>query len=92
MEAGGERPFKLPPGHMIAYPSTTLHRVAPVTRGERVVAFGWMQSLVRDAARREVLYDLQQTRNSLIEREAPVHEIEWVGRARSNLMRMWAEP
>jgi len=91
-EPGGERAFKLKPGHMIAYPSTTLHRVAPVSAGERLVAFGWAQSLVRDAAHRETLFDLYEARMSLIERGGSDREADLIGKSRSNLMRMWAEP
>ncbi|MBS0385922.1 MAG: Fe2+-dependent dioxygenase [Proteobacteria bacterium] len=91
-EPGGDRAFKLRPGHMIAYPATTLHQVAPVTRGERLVAFGWVQSLVRDAANRETLYDLYQARLSLLERGGCEREADLIGKSRSNLMRMWAEP
>ncbi len=91
-EPGGDRAFKLKPGHMIAYPSTTLHRVAPVTRGERLVAFGWVQSLVRDAAHRETLFDLYRARIGLLERSGCEREADLVGKSRSNLMRMWAEP
>jgi len=91
-EPGGERAFKLQPGHTIAYPSTTLHRVAPVRRGERLVAFGWAQSLVRDAAHRETLFDLHEARTSLIARGGREREADLVGKSRSNLLRMWAEP
>lgn len=91
-EPGGDRAFKLKPGHMIAYPSTTLHQVAPVIRGERLVAFGWAQSLVRDAAHRETLYDLYRARIRLIERGGCEREVDLIGKSHSNLMRMWAEP
>jgi len=91
-EPGGDRAFKLKPGHLIAYPSTTLHRVAPVTRGERLAAFGWAQSLVRDAARRETLFDLNEARMALLERPGCEREGDLVGKSRSNLLRMWAEP
>ena len=77
---------------MIAYPSTTLHRVAPVTRGERLVAFGWAQSLVRQAGHRETLFDLYEARMSLIERGGAECEADLIGKSRSNLMRLWAEP
>jgi PKHD-type hydroxylase len=91
-EPGGERAFKLKPGHMIAYPATTLHRVAPVTRGERLVAFGWAQSLVRDVAHREMLFDLHEARVALIARDGCEREADLVGKSRANLLRMWAEP
>src|SRR3954471_20522251 len=63
--AAGEDELKLPAGHMVVSPSTALHRVAPVTRGERLVAVGWAQSLVRDANRRELLFDLETARRGL---------------------------
>ena len=52
----GPREVKLPAGDAVVYPSSSLHRVSPVTRGERLVALTWIQSYVRDAARRELLY------------------------------------
>jgi PKHD-type hydroxylase len=89
---GGDRAFKLKPGHMIAYPSTTLHQVAPVTRGERLVAFGWAQSLVRDASYRETLFDLDEARVSLLNHAGCEREGDLIAKSRSNLLRMWAEP
>lgn len=86
----GERGFKLKPGEMIAYPSTMLHRVAPVTRGERLVAFGWAQSLVRDPARREILHQMLEAREGTMERGG--REFDLINHAHSNLLRMWAEP
>lgn len=91
-EADGDRAFKLKAGHMIAYPSTTLHQVAPVTRGERLVAFGWVQSLVRNAAHRETLFDLSQARAGLLERGGCEREADLIGKSRNNLLRLWAEP
>ena len=58
----GEQTYKLPAGSMVVYPSSTLHRVAPVTRGTRLAAVGWAQSQVRDPARREILFDLDTAR------------------------------
>lgn len=57
-EPGGERLVKLPAGSLVLYPSTTLHRVAEVTKGERRAAIGWVRSLVRGAEERETLFDL----------------------------------
>lgn len=91
VEATGERAFKLPAGHMIVYPATTLHRVAPVTRGERWAAFGWAQSAVADVAQREALYELEVARRALIERHGPSHELDLLNKTRSNMMRMWAQ-
>jgi PKHD-type hydroxylase len=64
----GEEEVKLPAGHLVAYDSTSLHRVAPVTRGRRVVAVGWAQSYVRDSARRELLFDLETAKRNLFAR------------------------
>ncbi len=89
--AYGEQRIKLPPGDAIAYPASSLHRVSEVTRGERVVAVVWAQSLVRDPARREVLYDLDVARQSL-ERVTPAAQVTArVQSAYANLVRMWAE-
>src|SRR5690606_26702349 len=55
--AGQELSYKLPAGALVLYPSTTLHRVQPVTRGQRLAAVGWIQSAVRDPAAREILFD-----------------------------------
>lgn len=90
VEPSGERAFKLPPGHMIVYPANTLHRVAPVTRGERWGVFGWAQSAVPDVAQREALYELEIARRTLIERHGPSHELDVINKTRGNLIRMWA--
>lgn len=89
--AAGEDEIKLPAGHLFVYPSTTLHRVAPVTRGERLVAVGWAQSYVRDAERRELLFDLDRARRSLFERSGKTPEFDLLAKASANLMRMWAD-
>ena len=59
----GTMRYKLPAGHMLLYPSTSLHQVTPVTRGERISCFFWLQSLVADPGERELLFDLDQTAN-----------------------------
>jgi len=87
----GEDEFKLPPGCLVAYPSTTLHRVAPVTRGERLVAVGWAQSYVRDAARREILFDLETAKRRMFEANGKTSEFDLVAKSAANLTRMWAE-
>jgi PKHD-type hydroxylase len=87
----GDMPFKLPAGSAILYPSSTLHHVAPVTRGARIAAVSWIQSYVRDPARREMLFDLETTRRSLFEREGKSREFDLVSKTFANLLRMWAE-
>ena len=54
----GVQRVKLPPGHMVLYPATSLHHVTPVTRGARVCSFFWLQSMIRDDAKRSLLFDL----------------------------------
>lgn len=66
----GPQEVKLPAGHMVVYPSTSLHQVLPVTRGERISSFGFMQSMVRFEAHRTALFDLDQSIQSLVTRMA----------------------
>jgi PKHD-type hydroxylase len=87
----GDRGFKLPAGHLLLYPATTLHRVEPVTRGVRLAAVGWVRSLVRDTARRELLFDLEQATELLRTGKDPAHALDLVLKARSNLLRRWIE-
>lgn len=56
----GPQSVKLPAGHMVVYPASSLHRVTPVTRGRRTAAFFWVQSMVRDDGQRRILFDLDQ--------------------------------
>jgi PKHD-type hydroxylase len=87
----GEEAIKLPAGSLVAYPSTSLHHVAAVTRGTRLAAVGWARSLVRDAARREMLFDLDTARRQLFAREGKSSEFDLLSKSVANLMRMWAE-
>ena len=87
----GEQAFKLGAGDAIAYPATSLHRVAPVTRGERLVAVTWAQSLVRDPAAREVLFDLDAARRAVFEREGKGPAFDLIAKSHANLLRRWAE-
>lgn len=81
-----DRQVKLMPGEAIVYPSNTLHRVEPVTRGQRLVVIGWVQSWVGDPARREVLFDLWRA----IEAAPDTDQKRLISKSRSNLLRMWA--
>lgn len=88
----GKASYKLPAGHMLLYPSTSLHRVTPVTRGERVSCFFWLQSLVADHAAREMLYDLDQSVQALsAERGKTDDEVLRLTAIYHNLVRRWAE-
>ena len=88
----GEQSFKLDAGDAILYPSTTVHRVERVTRGTRLVAIGWLQSLVRRADRRELLFDLDTVRHAMFAREGKSADFDLLSKCVSNLLRQWAEP
>ncbi|QOY93364.1 Fe2+-dependent dioxygenase [Massilia sp. UMI-21] len=91
VDAYGTHEVKLPAGDAIVYPSGSVHQVLPVTRGERVASFLWTQSMVRDDARRGLLFELdtniQKLRAAYGESEATVG----VTGHYHNLLRMWAE-
>jgi PKHD-type hydroxylase len=89
--ASGEEAFKLPAGSAVTYPSTTLHRVLPVTRGVRPAAAGWVRSFIRDAGRRELLYDLETARRRLFEREGKTAEGDLLAKCAANLTRAWCD-
>lgn len=89
--SAGEEAIKLPAGSLYAYPATTLHRVEPVTRGERLVCIGWARSHLRAAAQRELLFDLDTARRTLFAREGKTEEFDLLSKCAANLLRMWAE-
>jgi PKHD-type hydroxylase len=89
--ASGEDAVKLGAGSLVAYPSTALHRVAAVTRGERLAAVGWARSFVRDPARRELLFDLDTARRTMFERDGKSAQYDLVSKSLANLLRMWVE-
>jgi PKHD-type hydroxylase len=87
----GEDAIKLPAGSLVIYPSSTLHRVGPVTRGERVAAVGWVRSFIRDPARRELLFDLETARRCLFDREGKTAEGDLLAKCAANLVRLWCD-
>lgn len=89
--AAGEQDVKLAAGDAVVYPTTFLHRVAPVTKGERLAAVTWVRSLVRDSAKREMLFDLETARHALFERLGKTPELDLLAKTQSNLLRRWAE-
>lgn len=89
--ASGEEEIKLDAGSIFAYPSTTLHRVNPVTRGERLAMVGWVRSYVRDAARRELLFDLETARRGVFDRLGKTPEFDLLSKTSANLLRLWVE-
>ena len=86
-----ERAIRLGPGDLVLYPSTTLHRVEPVTRGERLAVVGWATSWVRDAGRREILFDLERSLREVHGAQGKTPLFDRLAKTRSNLLRMWAE-
>jgi PKHD-type hydroxylase len=89
--AAGEDVVKLPAGALVAYPATSLHRVANVTRGARHAAVGWARSFVRDPARRELLFELDSARRQMFARDGKTAEFDLISKSFANLMRMWVE-
>lgn len=88
----GSQEVKLPAGHLVLYPSTSLHLVQEVTRGERVASFFWLQSMVRDNMARALLFDLDQTIQDLTARlGAGDSACVRLTAVYHNLIRIWAE-
>jgi PKHD-type hydroxylase len=87
----GVHSVKLPAGHLVLYPSTSLHRVQPVTRGARVASSFWIQSMVRDDAKRTLLFDLDVSIQRL-NQDVPDHpSVVQLTSVYHNLLRHWAE-
>ena len=87
----GDQVVKPAAGDAVLYPAGSIHHVNPVTRGERLVALTWVQSLVRDAARRELLYGLNAAREKLLQSAPEAEETAQVNAAYLNLIRMWSD-
>jgi PKHD-type hydroxylase len=87
----GSKSVKLPAGHLILYPATSLHRVTPVTRGERLCSFFWIQSMVRDDGRRSLLFEMD-VGIQRVGADHPSHAgvVQLTG-VYHNLLRQWAE-
>ena len=88
----GEQRVKLPAGHMVLYPASSVHRVEPVTRGVRVASFFWVQSMVRDDAARRILFELDQAVQDVASRLGAddAAAVRLTG-TYHNLLRRWAE-
>ncbi|MGB5635367.1 MAG: Fe2+-dependent dioxygenase [Waterburya sp.] len=86
-----EQSYKLEAGSAIVYPSTTLHRVNPVTMGTRLVIVGWVQSIIRNASDREILFDLETARRAIFAKSGKTPEFDLVSKSIANLLRKWAE-
>lgn len=89
----GVQSVKLPDGDLVLYPSSSLHQVTPVTAGERLASFFWVQSLVADDGARSLLYDLDQAIQALTPQvEAGSAELLKLTGVYHNLLRRWSQP
>ncbi|HWA12169.1 MAG TPA: Fe2+-dependent dioxygenase [Burkholderiales bacterium] len=88
----GVQRVKLPAGHMVLYPATSLHRVSPVTRGARVASFFWIQSMVREDAQRALLFDMDMAILRLSKENPGNPALVSLTGCYHNLLRMWSEP
>lgn len=91
----GVHKVKLPAGHMVLYPSTSLHHVTPVTRGARVCSFFWIQSMIREDSQRSLLFDLdtgiQRLNNEITGNPSAAQIAVQLTGVYHNLLRQWAE-
>jgi PKHD-type hydroxylase len=87
----GEQAVKLPAGHMVLYPGTSLHQVKPVTRGHRLACFFWIESMVRSDEQRRLLYELDMNLLALRTRHGETDETTALTGVYHNLLRMWAD-
>jgi PKHD-type hydroxylase len=90
-DTSGVQKVKLPAGDMLLYPATSLHRVTPVTRGARLASFFWVQSMVRDDAKRALLFDLDMAIIRLTREKAGDEALVALTGCYHNLLRMWTE-
>ncbi|RII74887.1 Fe2+-dependent dioxygenase [Pseudomonas monteilii] len=87
----GERQVKLPAGHLVLYPGSSLHRVLPVTRGERLAAFFWIESLVREDSQRSLLLDMDVAIQRLTAQGADAGSLLELTGVYHNLLRRWGD-
>ncbi|NYT86967.1 Fe2+-dependent dioxygenase [Pollutimonas harenae] len=86
----GQQSVKLPAGHIIVYPGTSLHRVNPVSKGVRYAAFFWVQSMIRNDTQRALLYELDSSIQALTAENANASELIRLSGVYHNLVRQWA--
>jgi PKHD-type hydroxylase len=89
-DPGGERRFKLPAGDLLLYPGATVHEVTPVTRGARLASFFWIESMVRSAEQRQLLFDMDMALLQLRQRGEDDPAVVQLTGTYHNLLRMWA--
>jgi PKHD-type hydroxylase len=91
LDTYGAHEVKLPAGDLILYPSTSLHQVLPVTEGERICSFFWTQSMVKDDAKRAMLFELDSSIQSLRGKIGDAPEVLSLTGHYHNLLRQWAD-
>ncbi len=87
----GEERMRLEAGNAVVYPSNMIHRVEPIEEGTRWAAVGWIQSMVRDGTRREILVEIERLREAVTRQLNDPDTRERFDRLRGNLVRLWAE-
>ncbi len=87
----GDTDVKLPAGGLVLYPTTQLHQVMAVTRGERLAIVGWVRSFIRNTEARETLFELDQIVAQLRPREGDRGLLDQIFKVRNTLTRMWVE-
>ena len=87
----GEHAVKLPAGHLLIYPGSSLHKINPVTRGERIASFFWIESLVREDSQRQLLLDMDVAIQTLTAQDANHHALLQLSGAYHNLLRRWSD-
>lgn len=87
----GQKTLKLAAGDAVLYPASSIHHVNEVTSGNRLVAVTWIQSLIRDPAKRELLFNLDKARGKLMQNKPEDEATKLIDHSYVNLMRMWCE-
>jgi len=87
----GTHQIKLPAGHMVIYPASSLHQVKPVTRGARLASFFWIQSLIRNDGQRTLLFDLEMATQGIRQKDPQHPSIMSLVGVYNNLLRQWSE-
>jgi PKHD-type hydroxylase len=87
----GDLSYKLEAASIVLYPSSFWHRVETVTTGTRLVVVGWIESLIRDPSKREILFDIDTVRRSIFAKEGKSVEFDLLAKTHANLLRQWAE-
>ena len=86
----GEHEYKLPPGDAILYPTHYVHHVKKITKGRRLAAVTWIESMIPDPQKREILNDFGEVAKTIIQNDGPIETITKLEKGRLNLLRMWA--